>query len=65
MSEIKLDYDAVQKRGVLTFPNGRTLAIGGVTEEQAKAFRDKHGAEFQRRDCILHTVDGHFTREGA
>lgn len=65
MSEIRLDYDAEQKRGVLTFPNGRTLALRGVTEEQAKIFRDKHGAEFQKRDCVLHTVDGHITRDGA
>jgi len=61
--EIELAYDAGQRRAVLTFPGGRTLAIGNVTEEQAKAFRDKHGAEFQKRDCCLHTVDGQFTRE--
>lgn len=63
MSEIKLDYDATAKRAVLTFPNGRTLAIGNVTEEQAQSFRDRHGAEFQKRDCCLQTVDGTFTRD--
>ena len=65
MSDIKLDYDAAQKRAILTFPNGRTLAIGNVSEEQAKSFRDRHAPEFQKRDCVLHTVNGHITREGA
>lgn len=64
MSEsIQLSYDAAAKRGVLTFPNGRTLAIGNVTEEQAKAFRDRHAPEFAKRDCCFHTIDGSFTRE--
>ncbi len=62
-NEIALAYDAGKRRAVLTFPNGRTLAVDNVSEEQAKAFRDKHGAEFQKRDCCLHTVDGQFTRE--
>lgn len=66
MSEaIEMTYDATAKRAVLTFPNGRTLAIGGVTEGQAKSFKDRHAAEFQKRDCILHTGDGHITRDGA
>lgn len=62
--EIELAYDAGKRRAVLTFPNGRTLAIGNVTEEQAKEFRDKNGAEFQKRDCCFHSVGGEFTREG-
>jgi len=64
MSEIKLDYDAAARRAVLTFPNGRTLTLGNVTEEQAKAFRERHAPEFQKRDCCLQTVDGTFTRDG-
>jgi len=64
MSEsIQMEYDAAKKRAVLTFQNGRTLAIGNVTEEQAKAFRDRHAPEFQKRDCCLHSSDGEFTRE--
>jgi len=60
---IQMSYDAEKKRAVLTFPNGRELAIGNVTEEQAKAFKERHAAEFQKRDCCLHTVDGEFTRD--
>lgn len=64
MSEvIQLDYDAAARRAVLTFPNGRTLAISNVSEEQAKGFRERHAPEFQKRDCCLHSVDGEFTRE--
>jgi hypothetical protein len=63
MSEIQMSYDATEKRAVLTFPNGRTLSIGNVTEEQAKAFKERHAAEFMKRDCCLHTVDGSFTRD--
>jgi hypothetical protein len=61
--QIDLAYDAGKRRAVLTFPNGRTLAVGNVTEEQARAFKDKHGAEFQRRDCVLHTGGEMLTRE--
>ena len=61
--EIRLNYDAAEKRATLTFPNGRELKLGNVTEEQAKAFRDKHGAEFQKRDCCLTSVGGNFTRD--
>jgi hypothetical protein len=61
---IQLSYDAKERRGVLIFPNGRTLAIGNVTEEQAKDFLKRHATEFQKRDCCLHTVDGEFTRDG-
>lgn len=60
--EIELAYDAGKRRAVLTFPNGRTLAVGNVTREQAEEFRAKHGAEFQKRDLTLHSVDGHFER---
>jgi hypothetical protein len=63
MSEMKQDYDAAQKRGVLTFPNGRTLSIGNVTKDQFSIFCDQHAAEFQKRDCCLQTVDGTFTRD--
>jgi len=60
---IELSYDAKERRAVLTFPNGRTLTLGNVTEEHAKAFRERHAAEFQKRDCCLYTVDGTFTRD--
>lgn len=63
MTEIQMTYDAAAKRAVLTFPNGRTLEIGNVTEEQAKAFKERHAPEFQKRDCCLQTVDGTFTRD--
>lgn len=63
MTEIKLDYDAASRKATLTFPNGRTLGVGNVTEEQANAFRDRHAAEFMKRDCCLHSVDGAFTRD--
>ena len=62
MTEIKQDYDAAKKTGVLTFPNGRTLSIGNVTQEQFNTFCERHGAEFQKRDCVLYTAEGHFTR---
>lgn len=58
-----MTYDAAAKRAVITFPNGRTLAVGNVTEEQAKAFKERHAAEFMKRDCCLQTVDGAFTRD--
>jgi hypothetical protein len=60
---IQLSYDAAARRGVLTFPNGRTLSIGNVTKEQAEDFLKRHAGEFQKRDCCMHTVDGEFTRE--
>lgn len=63
-NEIELAYDAGRKRAVLTFPNGRQLAVGNVTEDQAKDFKTRHAGEFQKRDCTLHTVDGTFTRDG-
>jgi len=61
--EILLAYDATKRRGVLTFPNGRTLSLSDVTQEQAEAFRVRHAPEFQKRDCCLSTVDGVLTRE--
>jgi hypothetical protein len=64
MSEIALDYDAERQTGVLTFPGGRQLKLSGVSREKAEAFRDKHGAEFQRRDCCLTTAGVIVTREG-
>lgn len=64
MSEIKQDYDAAKRSGTLTFPNGRILTVGNVTAEQFKTFCERNGAEFQKRDCILHTAEGHFTRDG-
>jgi hypothetical protein len=57
-------YDAAKKRAVLTFPNGRELAIADVTEEQANTFLERHASEFARRDCCLTSVDGQFTRSG-
>lgn len=62
--EVSLAYDAGKRRAVLTFPNGRTLAIGNVTEEQAKDFHHRHADEFMKRDLTLHSVEGTFTREG-
>lgn len=61
---IELEYNADDKRAVLTFPGGRQLKLSGVTREKAEAFRDKHGAEFQRRDCCLTTSGVIVTREG-
>jgi len=63
-NEISLAYDAGARRAVLTFPNGRQLTVSNVSAEQAEDFRKRHGAEFQKRDCALQTVDGTFTREG-
>lgn len=61
-TEIELAYDGEKRRAVLTFPNGRQLGIGGVTAEQAKAFKERHAAEFMKRDCCLQTAEGAFTR---
>jgi hypothetical protein len=61
--DVKLAYDADRRLAVLTFPNGRTLAVGNVTETQAQAFLQRNAAEFMKRDCCLHTVDGTFTRD--
>lgn len=64
-TEITLAYDGEKHRAVLTFPNGRTLAVGNVTEEQATAFKERHAPEFMKRDCCLHTVEGAFTRDSS
>ena len=61
--EIELAYDAGKRRAVLTFPNGRELALDNVSEEKAKQFLERHAGEFQKRDLTLHSVDGHFNRE--
>lgn len=58
---IQLDYDEAKREGTLTFPNGRTLVLSNVTREHAEKFREKHGAEFQARDCVL-TMDGSVLR---
>lgn len=63
--EIELAYDATKRRAVLTFPNGRELALDNVSEEKAQDFLKRHAGEFQKRDLTLHSVDGHFNREGA
>lgn len=57
-----LEYVAATRRAVLTFPNGRALAIKDVSEDQAREFLEKHSLEFQRRDCCLTSVDGTFSR---
>jgi nucleoside 2-deoxyribosyltransferase len=63
MSEPVLKYDKAARKGVIEFPNGHRLTIGNVDEEQAQAFFKKNAAEFQKRDCVLHTVAGFETRE--
>ena len=62
MQDIELTYDGEKRRAVLTFPNGRQLAVGNVTEEQAQAFAERHAPEFMKRDCCLQTVEGAFVR---
>lgn len=60
--EIGMDYDATKKSALLRFKGGRTMKLSNVTEDQAKQFVARHAPEFQRRDCILHTVGGMETR---
>jgi hypothetical protein len=55
MNEPQFAYDAATRKGVISFPNGHKLTIGNIDEVKAKAFFQKHAAEFMRRDCILHT----------
>jgi len=55
---IQMSYDAEKRRAVLTFPNGRELALDNVTEEQANAFRTRHAPEFMKRDCVLYAAGG-------
>jgi hypothetical protein len=65
MSEkIEVTYDEAKQRAVLKFPGGRELALGNVTRAEADAFAAKHGAEFQKRDCVLHTAGEVMTRGG-
>ncbi len=61
---IQLEYDEARREGTLTFPNGRSLTIANVSREQAQKFLERHGAEFQARDCIL-TTDGTVLRRDA
>jgi hypothetical protein len=63
--KIELTYDEVTRRAVLKFPNGRELGLGNVTREQAESFAAKHGQEFQKRDCVLHTIGEVLTREAS
>ncbi len=63
MSNITLDYDETKREAVLTFKGGRQMKLSGVTREKAEAFRDQHGAEFERRDCCLTTAGVIVTRE--
>lgn len=60
---IGFSYDAATRRATFTFPKGNTLGLKDVSEEQARAFLERNGAEFQRRDCCLTSVDGQFVRE--
>jgi hypothetical protein len=63
MSEPVLSYDKSTRKGVITFPNGHRLTISNVDNEQFDEFARKNAAEFQKRDCVLHTVAGFETRE--
>jgi hypothetical protein len=65
MNEPVLTYDAKTRKGVIAFPNGHRLAIGNVDQAQFDEFARKNAAEFQKRDCVLHTVAGFETRETA
>lgn len=60
--EITLAYDTAQRMGTITFPNGRTLFIENVSEQQAKDFAERHGPEFAKRDCYLKLDGGVFLR---
>jgi hypothetical protein len=60
---VKLDYNEGKREGVLTFPNGRTLKIENVTEEQARNFRDKNAAELEKRNLEF-TTDGTLQKRG-
>jgi hypothetical protein len=63
--EIEMDYNPENRQALLTFPGGRTLKVSGVSLEQAQAFKEKHGREFQRRDLCLTTSGVIQTREGS
>lgn len=51
--EVQMAYDSAKSEAVFTFENGKTLSLEGVTEDQAKRFRDKNAIEFQRRDACF------------
>lgn len=59
---ISLDYDESGRKATLKFPNGRRLVLSNVSRDQADAFVERHGQEFMRRDCVLHTMGGIETR---
>jgi hypothetical protein len=59
---IAVEYDAAAKAAILTFPNGRCLRLSNVTKEHADKFADRHGPEFERRDCVLHSMGALETR---
>lgn len=61
-TQIRMIYDEASRQATFTFANGKTLKLGNVTEEQAIRFRNKNGAEFERRDACFTTDGGHFTR---
>lgn len=60
--EITLAYNPTQRVGTITFPNGRTLSIQNVSEQQATDFAERHGPEFEKRDCYFHLDGGVFER---
>ena len=62
MSDPVLKYDAATRMGVITFPKGHQLSIGNVDQKQCYEFPRTNAAEFQKRDCVLHTVAGFETR---
>lgn len=65
MSEPVLTYDKATRKGVISFPNGHRLTIANVDNDQFDEFARKNAAEFQKRDCVLHTSAGFETRGNA
>lgn len=61
--EIPMTYDEGARTAVLTFAKGRQLKLTNISAQKAQAFREKHAAEFQQRDCCLSSIDGVVTRE--
>lgn len=59
---MKVEYDAAKKSAVITFATGRQLKLSNVTEEHANKFAERHGPEFERRDCVLQTAGAIETR---
>lgn len=59
---MKVDYDEKAKSAVITFATGRQLKLSKVTKEQAETFAERHGPEFERRDCVLQTAGAIETR---